>query len=108
MLIHRSLPILKTIAYVMAALVLLCGLIVGFSLLAGSANLHDLLLPFQLMGSDVFANLITPYLRSLLNGLGIATLVISFAISLLLFIAGRLLGHNAALEARLARLEARV
>jgi hypothetical protein len=102
----RSLYILKTILYLLAGLVLALGLIAGISLIASSANVHNLLLPLQLLGSDVIANLVTPYLKGLLSGLGIVVLIISFVLSLLLFAVGRLLGHIADLEARLTRLEA--
>ena len=102
---RRSLHILKTISYALAGLVFTLGLIAGISLIASATNVHNLLLPLQLMGADIIANLITPYLSGLISGLGVFTLIISFTLSLLLFAVGRLLGHIAALETRLARLE---
>ena len=105
MKVRSSLTLLKTIAYVLAAVILALGLMVGFSLLSGSAGVHNALAPFQAIGGGAIANLLTPYLRGLLSGLGAATLAVSLALSLLLFAVGRLLGHNAGLEARLARLE---
>ena len=77
-----------------------------FSLLGSAANVHNILLPFQLMGGEVIANLLTPYVRGLLSGLGAVTLIGSLVLSLLLFAIGRLLGMVAAQEARLAYLEA--
>lgn len=102
---RRSLQILKTISYVLAGLVLTLGLVAGISLLARASNVHNLLLPLQLMGADILANLIAPYLSGLISGLGIVSLIVSIVLSLLLFAVGRLLGHIAALETRLARLE---
>lgn len=102
---RRYLQILKTISYVLAGLVLTLGLVAGISLLARASNVHNLLLPLQLMGADILANLIAPYLSGLISGLGIVSLIVSIVLSLLLFAVGRLLGHIAALETRLARLE---
>jgi hypothetical protein len=86
--------------------VLVLGLTAGLSLIASASNVPNLLLPLQLMGSDIIANLITPYLTGLMTGLGVVTLVVSLVLSLVLFAVGRLLGYIAALETRLARLEA--
>ena len=85
---------------------LVLGLIAGISLMASAANVHNVLLPLQLMGAAAFANLITPYLTSLISGLGVVTLIVPLMFSLLLYAVARLLGHIAALETRLARLEA--
>lgn len=52
---HGSLSILKTVAYILAAIVLAFGLIFGLRLLAG-------------LGRGAIVNLIAPYLRSLLSG----------------------------------------
>lgn len=103
---NRSLHALKTIAYILAGLVLALGLIVGISLMASASNIHNVLLPLQIMGAEAIANLVAPFLTSLISGLGVFTLIVSFVLSLLLFTAGLLLGHVASLEARLARLEA--
>lgn len=103
---NRFLPLLKSILYVLAAIVLGFGLIVGIGLLISSAGVQNMLVPFQFVGGEVVANLIAPYLRSLISGLGVATLVFSLVLSLLLFATGRLLAYNLSLEARLARLEA--
>lgn len=103
---RRSLQILKTISYVLAGLVLALGVAAGISLLASASNVHNLLLPLQLMGADVLANLITPYLSGLISGLGVVSMLVSLVLSLLLFAVGRLLAHIAGLETRLARLEA--
>lgn len=105
---HRSLNLLKTVLYILAALVGAAGLIFGLSLLGSAASVQNILMPFQMVGGEVVANLIAPHLRSLLSSLGVVTLVVSLVISLLLFALGRLLGHNSALEARLSRLEAQV
>ena len=101
-----SLKIFKNILYVLAGLLLGLGLVVGISLIAGAANVQNALMPLQFLGGEVFANLVTPYLKGLLSGLGVFSLVISMVLSLLLFAAGQLLGYIAALEARLAALEA--
>ncbi len=102
----RPFRILTVSLYVLSAIVLLLGLVAGLSLIAGGANVHNLLLPLQLIGADVISNLIAPYLTGLVNGLGVFTLIVSLVLSLLLFTAGRLLAHLGSLEARLARLEA--
>jgi len=103
---HRSLHALKFVLYILAGLILALGLIVGISLIAGASNVHNLLLPFQLIGADAIANLIAPYLTRLIGGLGAVTLIVSLVLSVLLFAVGRLLGHIAVLESRMARLEA--
>jgi hypothetical protein len=103
---QRSLHILKTIAYILAGLVLALGLIVGISLLATSANVQNMLMPLQLLGGNAISNLIAPFLRSLVSGLGVFSLIVSLVLSLLLYTAGRLLGTIVSLEERLARLEA--
>lgn len=105
---RRSLLAFKTILYILAGLLLGLGLIVGLSLIAGSANIQNVLLPFHLMGSEVIANLIAPYLKGLVSGMGVVILIISSVLSLLLFAAGHLLSYIAALEARLAALEAHI
>jgi hypothetical protein len=103
---HRPLHTLKFALYILAGFVLALGLIAGISLMAGASNVHKLLLPFQLMGAGAIANLIAPYLTSLIGGLGVFVLVVSLVLSILLFAVGRLLGHMAALELRIAHLEA--
>ena len=101
-----SYHIFRIILYTLAGFIFAVGLIGGISLIAGSSNLHNLLLPFQLMGFEAAANLLAPALRSLISGAGVFTLVSSAGLSLMLFSLGRLLGRIANLEARLARLEA--
>lgn len=103
---RRSPDILKAISYILAGIVLALGLTAGLSLMASASNVHNLLLPLQLMGMDIIANLIAPYLTGLITGLGVVALIVSLVLSLLLFAVGRLLGHINALETRLARLEA--
>jgi hypothetical protein len=103
---RRSLFILKIISYILAGLVLALGLTTGISLLAGASNVYNLLLPLQLMGAEVIANLVAPYLTGLITGLGVVALIVSLVLSILLFAVGRLLGYIASLETRLARLEA--
>ena len=105
---NRSFQVLKTILYVLSGLVFAFGLIAGISLVASSANIQNMLMPFQLLGNDVIMNLITPFLRSLVNGPGIFVLIVSLVLSLLLFATGRLLGSIASLEGRLARLEEKI
>jgi hypothetical protein len=100
--------VLKIISYSLAGLVLVLGLIVGLNLLISTANISNLLLPLQLMGADVIINIITPILNGFVRGLGVTVLVITFVLSLLLFVAGRLLGYIISLEARLASLEAQM
>jgi hypothetical protein len=102
---QRLLHILKYILYVLASLILALGLVAGISLIASSANIQNILLPFQLMGAEAIANLITPYLRGLISGLGVVALILSLVLSTLLIAVGRLIGHIAALETRLALLE---
>jgi len=98
--------VLKWAAYGLSIVILALGLIAGFSLLSSSSAVQNVLTPFQAIGGGAIVNLITPYLRGLLSSLGVMTLVVSLALSLVLFAVGRLLGRNAGLEARLARLEA--
>jgi hypothetical protein len=66
----------------------------------------NLVLPLQLMGAEVASNLVAPMLTGLFTNLGILTLVLSFVLSALLYALGRLTGHMAALEARIAQVEA--
>jgi hypothetical protein len=103
---NRTLNLLKTILYILAALVGIIGLIAGLSLIGSAGRVDGILIPFQMIGGDIVGNLIAPHLRSLLSSLGVATLIFSLVFSLLLFAVGRLLGHHGELEARLARLEA--
>lgn len=98
-------PIFKIILNVLGGLILAIGLITGISLLFGSGSVQNALMPLQFVGDGAIVNLISPYLSSLLSTLGIATLVISLALSLLLFALGQLLGNIISLESRLARLE---
>jgi len=100
-----SFHISTIILYTLAVFVLILGLTGGISLIASSGRLHNLLLPFQLMGLDMVANLLAPMLKSFLSGVGIFAIFISSALSLMLFAIGHLLGRISALEARLARLE---
>jgi len=103
----RSLRLVKTGLYILAGLVLALGLIAGISLMTGASSMvTNALLPVQLLGGGALSNLIAPLLTGFLTNLGIAALVISLALSALLFATGRLVGHIALLEARLARLEA--
>jgi hypothetical protein len=105
---QRPLHTLKVISYILAGLVLILGLVASLSLLAGAGNVQNVLLPLHLMGAEAIANMVAPMLAGLARGFGTVTLILSLVISLLLFTAGRLLGHNASLEARLARLEAQL
>jgi len=103
----RSLTILKVIFYLLAGLVLLLGLVAGISLMSGAGRaVENATLPLQMLGGEVIANLVAPMLSGFLTNLGIAVLVFSVLLSALLYGIGRLLGHIANLEARLARLEA--
>jgi hypothetical protein len=103
----RSLPILKTVFYVLAALVLLLGLVAGFSLVSSAGRVaENATLPLQILGGGAISNLIAPVITGFLTNLGIAVLVICALLSALLYGVGRLLGHIALLEARLSRLEA--
>jgi hypothetical protein len=103
----RALQTLKTILYILAGFVLALGLVTGLSLMTGAANMvANLILPLQLMGAEVASNLVAPMLSGLFTNLGIFTLVLSFVLSALLYALGRLTGHIAALEARIAQVEA--
>jgi hypothetical protein len=103
----RALQTLKTILYILAGFVLALGLVTGLSLVTGAANMvANLVLPLQLMGAEVASNLVAPMLTGLFTNLGILTLVLSFVLSALLYALGRLTGHMAALEARIAQVEA--
>jgi hypothetical protein len=102
----RSLQILKTVLYVLAGFILALGLIVSLSLMVSAGNMvANLVMPLQLMGGEVISNLIAPMLTGFLVNLGIVILVISLILSALLYSIGRLIGHIALLEARVARLE---
>ena len=103
----HSLPILKTVLYVLAVLVLVLGGFVGISLITSARSMMaNFLMPLQIMGAGDIANLFTPMFTGVFINLGIVTLILSAILSVLLFATGRLLGHIAELEARLARLEA--
>lgn len=106
--ITRSLHIFKTISHMLAGLVLVLGLMAGISLMASASNVHNVLLPLQVLGAEAVANLVTPFLASLMSGLGVFALIVSLVLSCLLFAAGLLLGRIASLEARLAGLEAHI
>lgn len=58
------------------------------------------------MDADAIANLIIPYLTSLISGLGVVTLIVSLVLRLLLYAVGCQHRLIVALETRLARLEA--
>jgi hypothetical protein len=103
----RSVQILKTVLYILAVIVLVPGLIAGISMITGADNLvANAIMPFQLLGSEIINSLLAPTLRGFLINLGIGIVVISLILSALLYGLGRLIGHVAYLEARLARLEA--
>jgi hypothetical protein len=105
----RSLQILKTILYILAGLVLAAGLIAGISLMAGANSMvANALVPLQVLGGGAISNMIGPMLSAFLINLGVVTIVITLIISALLYAVGRLIGHTASLEARLARLEGRL
>lgn len=102
-----SLQILKTILYILAGLILAVGLIAGISLMTGADNIvANVLLPFQLMGGEVSSNLIAPLLSGFFINLGVFILIFALILSALLYATGRLIGHIALLETRLAQLEA--
>ena len=104
----RSLNILKTVLYILAGLVLVLGLIAGISLISGaSSTAANLLLPLQLLGGGTFSNPIAPMLSGFFINLGVFTLIVSLVLSALLYAVGRLIGHIAHLETRLAYLEAK-
>jgi hypothetical protein len=102
----RGLIFLRTVLYVLAGLVLALGLIAGLSLMTSASYMTaNLVLPLQLMGAEVASNLVAPILSGLFTNLGIFTLVLSFVLSSLLYALGRLTGHIAALEARIAQVD---
>lgn len=104
----RSVQILKTVLYILSGLALLLGLVIGLSLMFGADNMvANVLLPLQLIGVRELSNLVARLLSGFLINLGILTIIISIILSALLYATGRLVGHTALLEARLARLEAK-
>lgn len=104
----RGLPILKTILYILAGLVLVVGLIAGISLVTSATYFAaNLLLPLHLLGLGETSGLIAPMLSGFFINLGVFTLIVSLVLSALLYAVGRLIGHIAHLETRLAYLEAR-
>jgi len=103
----RSLTTLKIVFYVLAGLITLLGLVAGISLMGSAGRVaENATLPLQILGGGAISNLIAPVITGFLTNLGIAVLVFSVILSALLYATGRLLGHIALLEARLARLEA--
>jgi hypothetical protein len=103
----RGLQILKIILYVMAAFVLLLGLVFGVSLMVSADRMvANLLLPVQLLGIDALSNALAPTLKGFLFNFGVIILVFSLVISALLYGMGRLIGHIIQLETRLDYLEA--
>ena len=103
----RGLHLLKLALYVLAGLIFVLGMILGISLLT-SANVivANFLLPFQLMGAGQIANSFSSLLSGIFINLGVIAIVLTLVLSALLYAVGRLLGHLAELETRLARLEA--
>ena len=103
----RSLTILKIVFYVLAGLILLLGLVAGISLMSSAGRVaENATMPLQILGGGAISSLIAPAITGFLTNLGIAVLVFCVLLSALLYATGRLLGHIALLEARLARLEA--
>jgi hypothetical protein len=103
-----NLTIIKTFFYILAGLILLLGLVAGISLMASASQVAaNATLPLQIFGGGAISNLISPLLSGFLTNLGIGVMVVSLLLSALLYAVGRLLGHTASLEARLARLESR-
>jgi hypothetical protein len=101
-----GLQILKTVLYLLAALILVLGLIAGFSLAASADHVAaNVMLPFQLLGGSPIADLFSSMLSRFLINLGIVVMVLSVLLSALLYGVGRLIQHVTHLEARLARLE---
>jgi len=102
----RSRPILTTVLYVLAMLVLVLGGFAGVSLISSASSMMaNFLMPLQIMGAGDIANLFTPMFTGVFINLGIVALILSAILSALLYATGRLLGRIADLEARLARLE---
>lgn len=105
----RGLQILKVALYILAALILVPGLITGVSLMiSASAMIENILLPLQLIGGEILHNMLAPTLTGFLFNLGIVIIILSLFLSGLLVAVALLIGHIAQLEARLAYLEARV
>jgi len=75
-------------------------------LVGAGGMVSNLILPLQLMGMEAAANLVKPLLNGVLVNLGIAALVVSLALSGLLYAVGRLIGTVQGLERRLIVLEA--
>lgn len=105
----RSLQILKIVLYILAGLVLVLGLIAGISLLTGATSMvANILMPIQLIGGGAFNNLIASTVSSFLINLGVFILIVTLVTSALFYGLGRVIGRVALLEARVARLEARL
>ena len=104
----RSLQIFKTVLYILAGLILVLGLVAGFSLITSANSLAaNAMLPFQLFGGGAASNLFSSIISGFLTNLGVVVIILSLVLSALLYGVGRLIGHISQLEARLARLEAR-
>lgn len=103
---NRGLTILKTALYLLAGLILGLGLLTGIGVLAGAGSMvTNLILPLELMGLEAAVNLVKPVLNGLMVNLGIAALLVSLALSGLLFAVGRLIGYVQKLETRVAAIE---
>lgn len=102
----RGLQFLKVLLYILAGMILVLGLVTGFSLI-GSANsiAANAMLPFQLLGGAAISNMFSSMISGFLTNLGIIVIILSVVLSALLYGVGRLMQHIIHLEARLARLE---
>lgn len=104
----RGLQILRVVLYILAGTILTFGLIGAISLMTSASHVAaNLALPFQLMGNQAISSMITPLLSGFLINLGVIVLVVSLALSALLYTLVRLIAHVAQLELRVSELEKR-
>ncbi len=102
-----SFEVLKIVIYLFAGLILVVGLVAGISLMISAPHIvANMLIPFQLFGSQAISNAIGPTLTGFLTNLGVAVILVAMIISGLVAGLGLLVGRIAFLETRLARLEA--
>jgi hypothetical protein len=103
-----GLQLFQTALNLLAALILVLGLIAGINMITGADNIvANTLMPLAFFGSDAIINMISPLFTGFIINLGIITIIVTIVLSALVYGIGRLIGYIARLEARLARLEAR-
>ena len=105
----RRLQVLKKNLYFMSGFILAAGLLTGIGLIAGASRMvANFILPLQIMAGEIIANLVSPMFSGILINTGVVILILALVLSLMFYALGRMVGHIARLEERLAELESRI